>query len=758
MTPARGPSGRSKTTSSQAAETRSQAKRTGRGKGRTTKRAPATKSGGAASDGTTRPVAGLDAIFRPRSVAVVGVSRREGNIGWQILGNLVESGFEGPVFPVHPKASVLRSMKCYPRVSAIPDPVDLAILVVPATAVLGVVRDCAKKGVRGLVVITAGFRETGPAGEKLERELARLIRKHDMRMVGPNCMGVMNTENGVRLNGSFGAVVPEPGTVALVSQSGALGEVITAMARDANIGLSMFVSLGNKTDIAGNDLLEYWERDPGTQQILMYLESFGSPREFTRIARRVTREKPIITVKAGRTSAGARAASSHTGSIVGVDIAVDSLFEQCGVIRVNSMQEMLTLATAFSNQPLPNGKRVAIVTNAGGPGILVTDACVQLDLEIAEFEDKTRVALRELLPAEASVANPVDTTASGQPEHFGAALRAVEKDANVDAMIVLFVSPIMIDGLAVAENITKALRRSRKPVMSCFMGKHRAEEGIAELRSAKIPVFKFPEEAAHALASMCRFRTHQKRRVGKRRTFEVDREAAAKVFRRAERKRRSELRPAEVAEVLAAYGFPSAPSKTCASASEAVAFGSEVGYPIVLKVESDVYSHKTDIGGVVLDLRNGDEAAAAYRDLGARIRELDPNARIQAQKMIQGGREVILGISDDPQFGPLLVFGLGGIYVEIMKDVAVRIHPITDLDAEEMIRSIRGFPLLDGVRGEAKVDLAFLKQQLLRLSQLAGDFDIIKEMDINPFIISPRKGISAVVDARISIHVPGGSE
>jgi len=695
---------------------------------------------------------GLDPIFRPRSVAVVGASRRAGNIGRQILTNLIGYGFEGPVFPVNPTAEVVQSIKCYPRVSAVPDDVDLAIVVVPTDRVLEVVRDCGKKGVRGLVVITAGFRETGDTGSELEARLGRLVRRHGMRMIGPNCMGVLNTDPAVRLNGSFAATLPEPGCVGLVSQSGALGEVIMALAREAQIGVSKFASLGNKTDVDGNDLLEYFEHDRSVRQILMYLESFGRPREFTRIARRVSRRKPIITVKAGRTSAGARAASSHTGSIVGRDFATESLLEQCGVLRVQSMQEMLTLAAAFSTQPLPKGDRVAILTNAGGPGILATDACVQLGLQVAELDPKTVRALAKVLPGEATSSNPVDTTASGQPQHFGAALRLLRDDPGVDALIVLFVSPVMIDGLRVACEITEALAESEVPAMSCFMGKHRAREGIAELRGKGIPVFPFPEEAAHALAAMNRYREVRSRRMGRIPSLRVDREAVEKLFRRVRRQGRCELRSEEAQAVLEAYGIPVAPSRVCGSAAEAIEFGSEVGYPIVLKGMSDEFTHKTEHRGVVLDLRDGDEVAKAYRELSSRLRELDPDVRIQAQKMIQGGREVILGVVDDPQFGPLLLFGLGGIYVEILRDVSVRIHPITDLDARDMIRSTGGFPLLEGTRGEAGVDLSLLERVLLRLSRLVSDFDAIREMDVNPFVATSKGRGSAAVDVRISLH------
>jgi len=693
----------------------------------------------------------LDAIFRPRSVAVVGASRKRTSIGRQVLENLLTSGFEGKVFPVNPCVDVVHSMKCFPRVSAIPDPVDLAVLAVPRDEVLPAVRDCGRKGVQGLVVITAGFKETGEPGSRLEDRLLRIVREHGMRMIGPNCMGVMNTAPDVRLNASFATTFPDAGTVAFLSHSGALGEVVIDRIRERGVGISLFASLGNRCDVRASQILEYLEDDPATQQILMYLEGFGRSRNFAKVARRVARAKPIITVKSGRTAAGARAASSHTGSIVGMDVATESLFEQCGVLRANTTEEMLALAQAFANQPLPRGDRVAIVTNAGGPGILATDACVQLGLRLASFESSTLRRLRQVVPPEASIRNPIDTTASGKPEDFGATLSVVRRDPNVDSILVLFVSPVMIDGFEVARNITRALKGWNRPVMSCFMGKHRAKEGIAELRRHRIPVFAFPEEAARALEAMTQYTAYRKRPPGEFLSFEVDRGRAARVFRRAKRERRSALLDEEVDEVLVAYGFPLAPARYVRSAAEAIEFATEVGYPIVLKASSRNLLHKTEAGGVRLDIRNGDETAVTYRELRERFRRKDPRVRIKAQKMILGGKEVIFGVTRDPEFGHLLLFGLGGIYVEVIQDVAVRIHPITDVDAEEMIRATKGFPLLEGVRGEPPVDRALLQQVLLRLSQLVEDFEEIREMDINPFIAAPRGALSALVDARILV-------
>jgi acetyltransferase len=691
----------------------------------------------------------LDGIFRPRSVAVIGASRKKQTIGHEILSNLMDSEFNGAVYPVNPSASSVHSIKSYARLADIPGPVDLAVVVVPKGLVLGVVRECGKKGVKGLVVITAGFKEVGAEGAAAEEQLAELVHKHGMRMVGPNCMGVINTEPDVRLNATFAAAVPIRGNVGFVSQSGALGEAIIADAAQAGLGIAMFVSVGNKGDVSGNDLLEYWENNPDIGAILMYLESFGNPRRFTSLARRVTRKKPVITVKAGRTAAGARAASSHTGSIVGLDIATDSLLEQCGILRVGSMADMFVQAEALANQPVPKGKRIAIVTNAGGPGILCTDSCIGRGLEIAELRPATHRALREVMPAEATSANPIDMIASADAQRYRDVLKIVKKDPGVDAIIAIFVSPIMIDALEVARAIADSASGA-KPILSVFMGKRRSQEGLAELRKRRVPVYRFPEEAASAMGAMARYRVLRDAPLGKPVRFRVDKARAGKAFAAARSEGRTELLPSEVFEVLRAYGLPVAPSRRSRTAAEAIAAAIELDYPIVLKVASSKMSHKTDVQGVKVDLRNADEVGKAFRDLTSRLRKRDPNLEVLVQKMVTGGREVILGMTRDPNFGPLMMFGLGGVYVEVMQDVSVKIHPLTDVDAESMVRRIKGFPLLAGARGEKAVDVKRIEECLLRLSRLVSDFESdIAEMDVNPFIVTDRPETSMVVDARI---------
>src|SRR5262245_1482682 len=694
---------------------------------------------------------GLDALFRPRSVAVIGASRRKQAIGTEILNNLVDYEFAGPVYPIHPEADAVHSMKCYRRVQDVPGPVDLAILIVPREAVLEVAEACGRKGVRGLVVITAGFKEVGAEGARLEARLRGIVRKHGMRMVGPNCMGIINTEPDVRLNATFAAARPQRGNVGFVSQSGALGEAILADAAENALGVAMFVSMGNKADVSGNDLLEYWEDNPDVQAILLYLESFGNPRRFTQIARRVTRRKPIITVKAGRTAQGARAASSHTGSIVGVDIATESLLEQCGVLRVDSMEDMFVQASAFANQPLPAGRNVAIVTNAGGPGILCTDACVALDLTIAELRPATRRRLARAVPPEASTANPVDMIASADAARYRKVLEIVKKDPGVDAIIAIFVSPIMIDAYEVARAIADAAD-GKKPVLCVFMGKQRSAEGIVELRNRHVPVYRFPEEAASAMGALARYKELRDRPTGKEVRFPVDETRARRAIAAARKARRTDLSPAEVREVLEAYGFPLAPWRSAGTAAEAIAAAMELGYPVVVKVEFDKISHKTEVKGVKLDLRNADEVGEAFRDLTTRLRKVDPKLRITVQRYVSGGREVILGMTRYPQFGPVMMFGLGGVFVEVLRDVTTRIHPLTNLGAAAMVQRVKGYPLLAGHRGEKAVAIPLIEESLLRLSQLVSDLESeLREIDLNPFLVTERADGSFVVDARIGL-------
>ena len=695
----------------------------------------------------------LDAIFRPRSIAVIGASRRPGSIGHEILHNLIEHDFQGIVFPVHPTARVIHSIKAYPSVLDIPDPVDLAVVVVPYRHVLAVVEECGRKGVRGLVVITAGFREVGGEGVDREEALLERVRAYDMQLVGPNCMGVINTEPGVSMNATFAPTFPPPGPIAIVSQSGALGVTILDHARELGLGVSMFVSVGNKADVSGNKLIEYWSRDPGTRMIVMYNESFGDPRRFTRLARRITKEKPILAVKAGRTLTGALAASSHTGALAGTDVAVDALFEQCGVIRATTLEELFDFAMAFSNQPVPRGDRVAIITNAGGPGILTADACESLGLEIAALTDETRARLRAEVAEEASVQNPVDLIASADADVYGIALDIVLQDPNVDAAIAIFVPPVQVDTGSVAVAIADIVSRHEgKTVLACLMGKKGVHGGMTELKRHNIPAFMFPESAARALAAMTRYRRWRERPLVEAPEFDADRERAAAALAAARREGREHLTLGEVEEVLGAYGIPILESRFASSAAAAVEAAEELGWPVALKVESPSVVHKSDVGGVRLDLEGPDEVRAAWAAIESAV-GAGRMQGVRVQRMIERGRETVIGMTNDRTFGPLVMFGLGGIHVEVLGDVVFRIAPVSAIDAREMVRSLRGDALLAGVRGEAPVAFAALEDAILRVSQLVLELPEIAEMDVNPFLAFPEPERCVAVDGRIRLQI-----
>lgn len=699
----------------------------------------------------------LDAIFRPRSIAVIGASRRPGSIGHEILHNLIEHDFQGVVFPVNPTARVIHSIKAYPSVLDIPDPVDLAVVVVPYRQVLSVVEECGRKGVRGLVVITAGFREVGGEGIAREEALIQSVRAYDMQLVGPNCMGVINTEPTVSMNATFAPTFPPPGPIAIVSQSGALGVTILDHARELGLGVSMFVSVGNKSDVSGNKLIEYWSRDPGTKLIVMYNESFGDPRRFTRLARRITKEKPILAVKAGRTPTGARAASSHTGALAGTDVAVDALFEQCGVIRATTLEELFDFAMAFSNQPVPRGDRVAIITNAGGPGILTADACESLGLVIAPLAEETRSRLRAEVAEEASVQNPVDLIASADAAVYRIALDIVLHDPNVDAAIAIFVPPVQVDTGAVATGIAEIVgRHEDKTVLACLMGKKGVHGGMTELKRHNIPAFMFPESAARALAAMVRYRRWRERPLGDVVELEADSARARAAIDSARRDGREHLTLGEVEEVLGAYGIPLVESRFASSPEAAVVAAESLGWPVVLKVESPSVIHKSDVGGVRLGLEDADEVRGAYSEIEAAI---GPGRMegVRVQRMIEGGRETVIGMTSDRTFGPLVMFGLGGIYVEVLGDVVFRIAPISTIDAREMVRSLRGDALLAGVRGEGPVAYEALEDAIRRVSQLVLDLPEIAEMDVNPFLAFPERERCVAVDGRIRLspEAPG---
>jgi acetyl coenzyme A synthetase (ADP forming)-like protein len=694
-------------------------------------------------------VPSLNAIFSPRSVAVIGASRNRNSLGFALLHNLVFGQFNGAIFPVNPHAGAIHSLKAYPTVGDIPDPVDLAVVMVPRKLVMGVVEECLEKGVRGLVVITAGYSETGAEGLELERQLRATVREGGARMIGPNCMGVINTDPDVHLDATFSPTPARRGSIGFVSQSGALGVAILNAAADLGLGLTQFVSMGNKADVSGNDMVEFWEDDPATKVICMYLESFGNPRRFTQIAKRVSRKKPILIVKSGRTAEGARAASSHTGAIAGADVPVSAFLEQCGVLRANTIEELFAIAKALDRCPLTAGKRVAILTNAGGPAIMATDACVNLGLEIAEFSEPTLEALAAFLPPEASLANPVDMIASATPEGYSKALEAILGDEQVDMVMVINVRPLLTNPIDVMQKVGEAVQGQDKPVVAVMMATEEFHDEVRG-RTDLPPVYEFPESAARALAQLYRYSAWRQRPVDEAiPEFEVDDAAVAEILAR----QGEGYLPDHLAfRVLELYGIPIAKWREVTGSVDASVAAEGIGYPVVVKAVGPELVHKSDLGAVKIDLRSAKELEEAMQEIRASLKTAGVESKgFLLQELGRGGHEVIFGITTDPRFGPLLMFGLGGKYVEVLRDVRFGVLPLAPLEAREMIRGIQGFPLLEGVRGEARADLELLEEVLLRIAQLAERHSRIQELDINPFVAAADRDAAKALDVRIRV-------
>jgi acetyl coenzyme A synthetase (ADP forming)-like protein len=695
----------------------------------------------------------VHAFFNPRSVAVIGASRRRGTIGGEALRNLVSYGFEGPVFPVNPNTPVVQSIVAYPTVGEVPGAVDLAVLIVPADRVLEAAEACGRKGVRALVVISAGFGETGAEGRARQEGLVRICRAAGMRLIGPNCMGIVNTDPAVRLNATFAPVPPTVGRVGFMSQSGALGLAVMDYASALGLGLSTFVSVGNKADISGNDLLRYWEQDPKTDVILLYLESFGNPRKFSRIARRVARRKPIVAVKSGRSLAGARAAGSHTGALLAAsDVTVDALFRSAGVIRTNTLAEMFDVASLIASQPLPKGNRVAILTNAGGPGILCVDACEAEGLTISALGAATETALRALLPREASVQNPVDMIASASADQYREAIRLVASDPAVDALVVIFIPPLVTKADDVARAIVDGVRAlgGSKPVLTVFM---QARGVPPELRAAdvRVPSYAFPEDAAIALSRVARYGAWRARPpIPPAQFADVRRDAAAALVAAALGRGDEWLAPNDVWALLSCYGLPLLAQAVVTTGEEAAKAAAGLGSELVaIKAVVPGLVHKTEAGAVRLSLRP-DEVESAARDMATRLHLQDtPGSGLLVQAMAPPGVEMIVGVVHDSQFGPVVAVGAGGVLVELLRDVAVRLAPLAESDAAEMLRELKTYPLLSGYRGGPAHDVRALADAILRVGALVEDLPQIAELDLNPIVVHP--GGATIVDARVRV-------
>jgi len=689
--------------------------------------------------------ASMQAIFEPKSIAVVGASRTPGQLGTAILHNLRETGFRGALYAVNPKATEIDGIPSFPSLTSIDGPVDLAVVAVRAEHVESVIDDCVAKGVHAIVVITAGFGETGAAGREAELRIVEKVRAAGIRMVGPNCMGVINTDASVKMHGTFSAIYPPVGHVAMSSQSGALGLAILDYARTLNIGFSTFISVGNKADVSGNDLIQYWAEDANTDVMLLYLESFGNPRKFGEIARRVARKKPIVAVKAGRSASGARAASSHTGALATSDAIVRDLFRQAGIIRTDTIEELFDVASLLANQPLPAGRRVAIMTNAGGPGILAADACEANGLTTTSLGDDTVAQLRAFLPSAASVGNPVDMIASASPEQYRRTMRLLLDDPNVDALLVIYIPVIATDAEIVAHAIRETAEDAHgKTVVATFM----STTGVPSLL-APVPSFPFPERAVNALAHAANYGDWRRKPAGIVPKFDdIDAGQLRTIVDRKLAAGGGWLDALDVIALLCASRIPTALAEEVHSVYDAVSAAMRMGFPVVVKALGPSLLHKSEADAVKLNLQDEREVREAYDELQSALGDRMTGALVQ--QMVPGGTEVMIGAMQDATFGHVVVFGAGGTLVELLNDVAFRIHPLSDADASDMISETRTAKLLGGIRGGPPADVRSLTEILGRVSSLIEICPEIRELDMNPLKALANGAI--VVDARVKVE------
>ena len=703
----------------------------------------------------------IDAIMKPKSIAVIGASTKPKTIGSEIMQRLRDYKFNGNIYPVNPKGGIIEGFQAYTSINEVPGDVDLAVIVVNAKFVLDTIDQCHKKGIKGICIITAGFKETGKEGAELEKQLLEKIRSYGMRCVGPNCLGVLNTDDNIRMDATFAESLPVKGDIGFVSQSGALGGGILNILKDLNLGFAQFVSIGNQADINAETMLEYWENDDEVKQILLYMESIQNPANFRKLASRITKKKPILALKAGRSAAGASAASSHTGSLAGADKAADALLKQSGVIREFSLKNLFSNAKAFSNCPIPQGNRVAIITNSGGPGIMATDAVCESGMQMAKLSDATKDKLRSFLPAAASVKNPVDMIASAPIEHYKQTLETVIADENVDMIAVIYLPFLGLADIDVAEALMEIKAKNpQKPILGVFMTKSEFFTKIANM-NVNMPFYMYAEEAAEAMTRLDRQRQWMNRPEGKFPVYDVDRAKAAEVIKKSLSEGRAQLTTLESIDVLNAYGIRACKYGLATNVDEAANVANNIGYPVVMKITSKTISHKTDVGGVIVGIQSEEHLRQEYAALIERLKErniLDGLEGVIVQEMVKGNREMVCGIATDPQYGPMMMFGLGGVFIETMKDVTFRIAPLSDVDAEEMIKSVKAYELLKGARGTTPAQIDQIQETLLRLSQLVTDFPFIDELDINPLLISEKTGEGIAVDGRIKVRMNEAQE
>ena len=690
----------------------------------------------------------LDALFKPRSVAIIGASNNPLSIGHIVLQNLLDHDFKGPIYPINPKSKYIKSFKAYSSVAEIPDEVDLVNISIKNTIVPHVLEECGKKGVKFAIIHTAGFKEVGEEGLKLERQIVEIAHKYGMRIYGPNSQGIQNSDPEVSVYANFTFVPMSPGNISIVAQSGGVGETLKLHLYDIGMGIRMYSSFGNEADVSMNEIIDYYGQDDGTKVIMVHIETLKDPAGFLEIASRITPKKPILALKSGKTSEGAVAVASHTGSLIEQDTLTDVIFQKSGVLRFHSQQEMVDAAIGFSTQPVPTGDRVVIVTNTGGPAIISVDECISAEMKLAELSTETKDALGKLLFTEAIVSNPVDVVATAGPEQYGGTVETLLKDPNIDSLLLNFVTPPFVDCEGVARKLAEIGKTATKPMVCVVMTIEKWAEVVRLIRESGIPVYPFPETASKVLSALTRYGQIVQKKAPQYKSFEVDKTKAEDIIS-GYRGKKMFLPQAEVFEVLRCYGLPTVETSRVEKENELETAAQKLGFPLVLKVDAESIIHKTEAGGVSLNLKNKDELTSAFQTMAKTFAKKNPSFILQSY--LEEGKEVIIGAKGNEGLAPTIMFGLGGIFVETLKDVQFRLAPLTEEDAWEMIQSIKGHPVLEGTRGEKPVDRAALVEILLRFSQLAADFPEIAEIDLNPvFAFEESKG-AAVVDARFKI-------
>ncbi len=692
----------------------------------------------------------LDTLFKPKSIAIIGASSKELSIGNVIIKNLVHYGYTGKIYPINPKEPSIRDIKAYQTIFDVPDDIDLAHIIIPSKFVPQIIEDCGKKGIKSVIINSAGFNEMGEEGIALQTAFLNKAKEYGIRVFGPNCQGIINTDPAYKAYCDFTFTFPEPGAVSIVALSGGVGAFIMQSLFDLEIGMRYYASNGNACDISISEVLNYYGNDEATKAIILYTEGFHDPGEFMKVAKVVARKKPILAMKSGRTAEGAKAAASHTGSLAGVDIATELIFEKTGILSFTNEEEMCQAAKAFSTQPIPKGNRVGIITNTGGPAVIATDELVNAGMQIPELSEKAIQTLQQTLLPEASIGNPVDVVATGGGIHFRSALDVMMNEEQIDSVFINFVTAPFTDTNEVARNIVEVNQQHKKPIVCNFMTNmslERFQETAKILKDGGVPCYSFPTTAAKALGALYKYHLVQNRQIGEPKHFnDIDKSKAESILK--DIKTTGEfLNSEQVYTLLSAYGIPVADWRLAHSMEDVLNATNEIGYPVVVKVESKSLVHKSDLGGVAINLKNDNDVLLAVEKMKEDFIEED--LRFLVQKFLPGGKELVIGVSAQKDLEPLVMFGLGGIYIEVLKDVVFKLSPVTRVEANEMLSAIKAAKLLDGVRGEEAIDKHSVVEMILRISQLVNDFPMIKEMDLNP--VMAFEDCAFAVDARIKI-------